>query len=356
MRSKADSQLRSCSGRGWCRGGWICALVIGLTWGITLADPGPHHDVERLTALLNERPDDLGLLIERAHYCRLDKQYAAALKDLDRAEALAADRPDIHFHRGLVFVDESRHEPAEREFTAAINGGLTTGRAYAARARVRVCLEKTEEALADYEKAIALEADLELFVERGAIQVRSGRLEEAEKGYLEAVAKLGDSYVIRSAQIDLAERRGCFARALEIVDEQLSRSRVKTDWLLKRAEIHERMANPKAAKADLEAALTESNAAIARKPVGIHLVTRARVLLAMGRREASRQDVLLALSKSPAFIPAKELLAQLDSSDTLGAPTTPANAKDVSRAYCGGASPEDIPAGAGEALKHSAGE
>lgn len=288
------------------------ALLIAIASSNAQAHPGAHHDVERLTGLLKERPEDVELLIQRAHFARLDRQFDLALRDLKVVEAIVS-RPDVHFHRGRIFADEGLNPAAEREFTLAIDGGLKTGQAYAARGRIRREIGEVEDALVDFDASLALMPDLELYVERGELQVNLNRLDDAEKGYREAVSRLGDAFVIRSAQIDLAELRGTYRDAIALVDEQLSKSRSKTDWLLKRAEILARAGDEKGAAGDRQKALEEINVAIARRPVGIHLVTRAKIYLAMGRRADARQDVLLALSKSPTFGAALELLAQIES-------------------------------------------
>ncbi|MBX3396854.1 MAG: hypothetical protein KF841_15970 [Phycisphaerae bacterium] len=275
------------------------------------AHPGAHHDIERVTKLLEAQPDDVERLIERAHFYRLDYQPQAALADLAHARKLAPDRPDIPFHVGMVYLDLARHADADAEFSIAIKSGLTTSRAHAARARARTAMKDFELALADYARAIEIEPSLELYAERGALHVQLNRLDDAAAGYQEAIKRLGNAPILSQTLIDVEIRRGRYDAALTLIDEECNRAALKADWLLLRADVLDRVGRIKEAADARATALAEVNRVLARRQIGVHLVTRGRILLAMGRLAEARCDVELALKKSPNYSAAQILLDKL---------------------------------------------
>jgi tetratricopeptide (TPR) repeat protein len=69
------------------------------------------------------------------------------------------------------------------------------------------------------------------------------------------------------------------------------------------------------AQADREAALREADAAIERTGSGMNLYSRAKAQAALGRIEDAKHDLLLVLEKSPRFVEAREMLADLATAD-----------------------------------------
>lgn len=293
---------------------FVSAMIIALTAAAQSihAHPGAHHDIERVTKVLEANPDDVDRLIERAHYFRLDSQPEAALADLTRARKLAPDRPDVPFHVGMVYLDQNRPSEAESEFSKAIQLGLSTNRSYAARARARRTLKKFELALEDLSQAIELEPSLELYVERGSIQLQLKRLDDAAIGFREAIKRLGHALVLSQALIDVEIQLGHYDAALTLIEAECNRAALKADWLLLRSEVLDRSGRKDEASDARSAALAEVNRVLARRQIGVHLVTRGRILLAMGRLAEARSDVDLALKKSPNYSAALELLNKLE--------------------------------------------
>ena len=100
--------------------------------------------------------------------------------------------------------------------------------------------------------------------------------------------------------------------ALKIIDSALTRASVKTEWHLRRADVLAASGQPEKARAELERALVEANRILVKRPTGMHLFSRARVYLAMGRLDAAKRDLRVAVRKAPRFAEANELLRKLE--------------------------------------------
>ncbi len=290
-------------------------VALSLTAAVALAHPGLHHDIERVTKALELEPLRADLWIERAHYYRLDEQYDNALSDLERAEELAPDKLDAAAHRGMVYVAMQRDADAERELTRFLEGGPGSSDTFAARARIRVRDGRLALALADYDAALALEADVEYFLDRGRVQVQMGQLDEAASGYRVALSQVGGAVTVLQALIDVEVRRTDYAAALSLVDTAMAASPVKTTWLLRRAEVLRAAGREAEARQALDTALIEADRVLGRRATAIHLLSRARVHLAMGNKQPAQEDALLAINKSPRYGAAREFLDTVNSSD-----------------------------------------
>lgn len=110
-------------------------------------------------------------------------------------------------------------------------------------------------------------------------------------------------------RIEVAQRR--FAEAISLINQQLKTSPVKTGLLLRRAEVHEKAGQSTQAREDREQALVEADKVLAKRSSGIHLFSRAKVYVALGRLQEAKRDLERVIHGSPNFLEAKNLLAKL---------------------------------------------
>jgi len=290
------------------------AVVVALAATAAVAHPGLHHDIAGASAAIDKEPMKADLYVERAFLERLDEEYDAALADLDHARALDPANLRVAAERGMTLSAVGRDTDAEAELSRFIRQGGTAP-TFAERAKVRQRLGKNREAVSDYASAIALRPDIEFYIERGTLQESLGDLAAAAAGYRDGRAKLGEAVTLDLALIRVETSRKRFASALELIDEQLGRASVKTEWYLRRADVHAAAGSVKQAQADREAALREADAAVLRTGSGLQLYSRAKVQAALGRIEGAKQDLELVLEKSPRFAEAREMLAKLATAD-----------------------------------------
>jgi len=278
------------------------------------AHPGLHHDIARVTEAIERAPNQADLYVERAYFERLDGRLEEALMDLDTAQRLDPSNPRVAAERGMALSARRDDVEAERELSRFAEAGGTAP-IFMERAAVRVRLGRKSEALADYAAAIRLRPDVEAFMARGELQESMGDLDAAAAGYRDGLAATGGAVSIRLALVRVESVRNHPDAALALLDEELARARVKTDWYLRRAEVEEKAGRTSAARADREKALAEANRVIGTTPTGIHYLSRARALFALGHTDEARRDLDVALTKSPRFIEARQLLELLDAVD-----------------------------------------
>ena len=285
--------------------GWSCAATLAL------AHPGRHHDIERVTARIHAEPARADLYLERAVYYRLDAQYDLALADLDTSRRLDPAAIAVAVERGLTLAALGRDAEAEPELTRYIEQGPPSSAALAQRARLRTRAGQSAAALEDYTASLRIEPDVDLFLERGRLQEEEALWVQASEGYREALARIGGATNLRLALVRTELAAGRPAEALQVIEDGMARLPIKTDWLLRKADVLEAMGRPDEARAQREAALAEADRVLGERATGIHLVSRARALLALGRPESASIDLEAALAKSPQFTEARELLARI---------------------------------------------
>lgn len=289
-------------------------VLVALAATAAAAHPGLHHDIEGATAAIQKEPGRADLFVNRAFLFRLDEELDAALADLDHARELDLTNLRVAAERGMTLSALGRDKEADVELTRFVSRGGTAP-TFAERAKVRERLGRKREAVADLASAIALRPDIEFYVARGALQESLGDLAGAAEGYRDGRVKLGDAVALDLALIRVETGRKRYASALELIEAQLGRAPVKTDWYLRRAEVLAAAGRTKEAQADREAALREADAAIDRTGSGMNLYSRAKVQVALGRIEGAKHDLQLVLEKSPRFVEAREMLAELATAD-----------------------------------------
>jgi tetratricopeptide (TPR) repeat protein len=289
-------------------------VLVALAAGAAGAHPGLHHDISAATAAIEKEPRRADLYVDRAFLERLDEELDASLADLDRARDLDASNLRVAAERGMTLSALERDREAEVELSRfLVHGG--TAPTFAERAKVRERLGRYNDAISDFGSAIALRPDIELYIDRGLLQESRGDLAGAAAGYEDGRKKLGDAVTLDLALIRVETARRRTASALALVDAQLDRAPVKTDWYLRRADVLAAAGRNDEALANRQAALREAEAAVDRTGSGLSLYSRAKAQAALGRVDDARQDLALVLEKSPRFAEAREMLAKLATAD-----------------------------------------
>ena len=279
------------------------------------AHPGLHHDIAKASEAIEKEPSRASHYVDRAYLERLDEDYVAALADLDLARKLDPAEARVAAERGMTLSAMGRYAEAEGELSRFVRLAGGTAPVFAERAKVRESLGNKKGAVADYTSAIALKPDVESFMARGALQEALGDLSAAAAGYRDGIARLGEAVNFDLALIRVETGRKRYDAAIALIDVQLGRSAVKTDWYLRRAEVLEAAQRPNEARADRERALFEADRALEQNVNGIRLFSRAKVQLALGRVDDAKRDLTQVLEKSPGFAEAREMLAMLDTAD-----------------------------------------
>ncbi|MGP0591577.1 tetratricopeptide repeat protein [Nitrospira sp. T9] len=301
-----------------CLVGMTClALAIGCFSFIKLATAhsGLEPEIQEITEKLIKDPNSVDLLVRRGQVYRSNGKYVESLLDLERAWLLNRENRTVVLQRALTLSALGRDKEAESALDYFLQEESDPKRVFALaeRASIHARNGQTELAITDFTSAIQLQPTIELYLVRGKLQETLGKLEDAAAGYQDGLGKLGDAILLKKGLIRVRMIQKQYSEALALVDEEIADSSVKTSWHLKRAEILEHMGRPDEAKLANEQALAEANRVLGKRQTAMQLLARAQVYQAMGRIEEAKNDLRVAIKKTPHFDEANELLKTLES-------------------------------------------
>ena len=278
------------------------------------AHPGLDPDIDEITHELEKNPENVDLLIKRGRLYRSNGELSDSLDDLDRAEELAPENRRIILERGFTLSAMGHDRDAEVALDQYLEQatGRTRLDALAERAHIHARTGQADLAIADFTSAISMHPAMALYLARGELQESLGHLEDAASGYHEGLSRLGNAVLLKKGLIRVETKRKRYAAVLALIDEELDRASVKTEWHLRRAEVLAALGKDQAAQSAHEQALAESNRVLGKRMTASHLLTRAKVYIAMGRVQEAKHELQLATQKAPRFSEASELLKQLE--------------------------------------------
>lgn len=198
-----------------------------------------HKRIDALTEQLESQPRNATLLSQRGTQYALDENWDMALRDFEIARQSNPGEKDIGLHIGEMLLHLNRYEDSERELTAVIRENPSHTRAYELRASVREMANKTNDATADYDKAISLSAKPKphLYVARAQLLVRIGKLDDALGGIEQGVAQLGPLASLIEPAVDAAAHRNQPALALTWINRLPDTLRNSPRWRVRSGEL-----------------------------------------------------------------------------------------------------------------------
>jgi tetratricopeptide (TPR) repeat protein len=249
-------------------------MMLSLLTIIALAHPGYDKDIDAATAALEKQPHNAALLVARAELFRRADRCADAISDLEHAEGVAPALPLVWKVRGLTRSQMGQTNRAERALTRYLEDAGPDATVLWARAKIYRTRDNTGAAIADYDSALTLATDVDLYLERGAILSETGQLNRAAKGLREGLRET-NSAVLRweLCQVELA--RGLPRAVLEEAPDRGVR------WLLLRAQAHDALRQRGAARDARHRALTAARLRVENRPSPRHRKQLAAALIAL---------------------------------------------------------------------------
>jgi tetratricopeptide (TPR) repeat protein len=203
-------------------------LIVGL--GVVLlaascpvfAHPGPHVRIEALTDSLAREPGGVKWWVERAEQYLEYGDHAAALRDLDYAEALAPGLAEISQVRGAILLTLGDAAGAEKQLTRAIEHDPSGADAYLLRGRARMALGRPLAAAPDFEHSVQFSArptpDHFLAWSRALAAPGVDRPIDALAVLNRGMALLGSSFALAEESVKLECARGAWDEALGCIE------------------------------------------------------------------------------------------------------------------------------------------
>lgn len=288
---------------------WVVVAVVSWLWvGFSPAPHAEGHEgmdpeILTLTEKLEKEPNRVDWLVIRGQVYRSYGKYEESLLDLERAWLLDPDNIKVLLERSLTLSAMEHDQEAEAALNQLLRRDMGDLRMFALAERA-VILARTgrpEAAINDYTVLLGIQPVGEVYLRRSQLLESLDRYEEAAAGYQEGLTVLGDSFLLKKGLIDLRIKQGRYDHALDLIDEQILRAPVKTQWYLQRAEILSRLGQVQEAGKTYEQALVEANRVLTRRQTSLNLLARAEVLFAMGRRADAIRDLNEVSKQSPKF-------------------------------------------------------
>jgi predicted Zn-dependent protease len=200
-----------------------------------------HLQIEQLTTVLKDKPNDALLWHKRGELYRAHHEYAHALADYAQAELLDPGLEVIHLSRGRVMYESGRYADAYRSLSQFLQMAPDHAEALLLRARTRIELGQRHAAELDFAEALANSKDPgpELFIERAQNLSQVGKVSPALSVLEQGLMRLGGVVTLEDAALNIELRAKRFAQALRRVETMLGRSERKEHLLARKAQILE---------------------------------------------------------------------------------------------------------------------
>ena len=246
----------------------IHILILVLAIVAAPASAGAHTEAQvriaELTLALADHPGDPSLWVERASEYLEIGDPAAALRDLDRASALAAYRADVPLARGATLLALGRAAEAEQQLTLAIIRDPASPVAYALRARAQQALGRPLEAAAGFGRSVELSplATPDQFLEwsRALAAPKAGRIEDALAVLDRGLAAIGESMALVEEAVRLECARGAWDEALARIERHPAAWGSSAAGRARRGDVLRAAGRELEAQAEYSAALSEIEA------------------------------------------------------------------------------------------------
>ena len=213
------------------------AIFIALP-ALALAHGAFHEKIAELRAAIARMPEDPALRCQLAGvYCE-HGDWQQALAELERAESLAPNRPDVHLLRGQALLSGNQPAEARQSIDRFLAVQPPNFHVLRLRARAFAALKDTERSLADYRAALGLGVpEPDLVVEAADALNATGHAAEAIRVLRAALTKLGQIPVLVRRAMELEIMTGEFDSALTRVDQLQQFAPRPEPWMAKRASL-----------------------------------------------------------------------------------------------------------------------
>jgi tetratricopeptide (TPR) repeat protein len=205
---------------------------------------GLHEEIDRLSELIRDNPDDAQLYLQRGDAFRVHGDLDAARADYRAALKQGADAGLAETGLGRACAAQGRYKDALRHLDRALSHRPGDVRALVTRASILRVTGKPLAAAADYTRAIRQfipprKPLPEYYLERARSYEAAGvpHLEQALSGLEDGIAVFGPVPTLVLYAIDLEARLGRNAAALARLDGMLAHAQRKESLLVKRADI-----------------------------------------------------------------------------------------------------------------------
>jgi predicted Zn-dependent protease len=209
------------------------------------AHPELEEQIQALTRLIEAKPDDAALYLQRGEVHRIHRDWEKAEADFKRVRELDREMVIVEYCLGKMKLEAGHPEEARKLLDGYLEKRPNDSNARAARGRALAQLDKHLAAAEDFSKAIkhASETNLrpQLFLERARSLMAAGpeHLSLAIAGLDEGLEKLGEPVALDLYAIDLETAGGRYDAAIRRIDRLAVKAARQEPWLMRKGTVLE---------------------------------------------------------------------------------------------------------------------
>ncbi|MBI3784013.1 MAG: tetratricopeptide repeat protein [Deltaproteobacteria bacterium] len=228
------------------------------------AHPSVDEQLSQLDQVETQRRCDGAAELKRGDLHRSRQDWAHARAAYDKAAACDPQLDEVDFARGLLELESGNTPDALPYFNRYLGKHPDSPQALLSRGRARAKLERSVDAIADFDRAIELLRDPQPdhYIERARAEVGAGRNRDAVIGLDRGIARLGPVPALQRLAIDIEVADQRFDVALQRVDAAVAGGVNREAWMVRRGDILEAAGRPSEARQAFGVAL----ATIASRP------------------------------------------------------------------------------------------
>lgn len=216
----------------------LCFFSAGST---ALGHGDLHEQIEVLDALLEQNPDHVDSLLERADIHRRHRNFDMALVDLDRVRSLSPTNNTVHYLTGLTLLEQGELDKAESVLRIFVSRSSSSPRGYLALAKVFTQQQRHLNAAQAYELAITNQSTPtpDHYLARAHAYMKAGKpyLSQALEGLEQGMALMGPLMTFRRLAIEIELDQGNYQSAIDRIDMILTDVDRTESWLVKKAKV-----------------------------------------------------------------------------------------------------------------------
>lgn len=233
LRALCRTTARSAASLALC-----CWCAVG---SAALGHGDPHERIDVLDALLEQNPDHVANLLERADLYRRHRNFDEALADLKHARLLSPASEVVYYLTGLALLEQGKLNEAESALQEFISRSPNNPRGYVALAKVFTQQQQHLNAAQAYEFAIENQPTPtpDLYLARAQAYMYAGEpyLSQALAGLEEGITSIGPLITFQKLAIEVELAQGNHQNAIDRVDGILRNVDRKETWLVKKAKV-----------------------------------------------------------------------------------------------------------------------
>lgn len=216
----------------------LCWCSVGL---LALGHGDTHERIEALDALLEQNPDHVATLLERADIYRRHRNFDKALSDLNRVRLLSPTNNIVHLLTGLTLLEQGKFKEAETALQLFIVRSPANPRGHLALAKALTLQKRHLDAAHAYELVIESQSipTPDHYLARAHAYMEAGKpyLSQALAGLEEGMGSIGPLITFQRLAIEIEINQGNTDNAIDRINRIIRDADRKETWLVKKAKV-----------------------------------------------------------------------------------------------------------------------